>query len=432
MATDCRTAAAKVLARVFTGQSLAQALPPMLERVPPRDRALLQQLCYGTLRNFHYLQGLLQQLLSKPMKDKDRDVQALLLVGLYQLSDTRIPDHAAVAATVDATRGLKKNWARGLSNAILRRYLREKESLATQLTQAQLDSHPNWLHREIQNQWPEQAEQVLATNNEQPPLVLRVNSRHGSRAQYLARLTELDIAARAGSLSPQAIYLEEPRDVTTLPGFNEGHISVQDEAAQLAAPLLNPQPGEHILDACAAPGGKTCHILETEPAVARLYAADIEPDRLQRVTENLQRLGLDAQTLTMDCSKPDDSLQPAGFDRILVDAPCSASGVIRRHPDIKLLRRADDIPALAQQQLAILAGLWPLLKPGGTLLYVTCSILEAENDEVIDAFVSTNDDANLQILDQPWGIATAAGRQLLPEQQGTDGLFFARLSKAAT
>lgn len=432
MATDCRTAAAKVLARVFTGQSLAQALPPMLERVPPRDRALLQQLCYGTLRNFHYLQGLLQQLLSKPMKDKDRDVQALLLVGLYQLSDTRIPDHAAVAATVDATRGLKKNWARGLSNAILRRYLREKESLATQLTQAQLDSHPNWLHREIQNQWPEQAEQILATNNEQPPLVLRVNSRHGSRAQYLARLTELDIAARAGDLSPQAIYLEEPRDVTTLPGFNEGHVSVQDEAAQLAAPLLNPQPGEHILDACAAPGGKTCHILETEPAVARLYAADIEPDRLQRVTENLQRLGLDAQTLTMDCSKPDDSLQPAGFDRILVDAPCSASGVIRRHPDIKLLRRADDIPALAQQQLAILAGLWPLLKPGGTLLYVTCSILEAENDEVIDAFVSTNDDANLQILDQPWGIATAAGRQLLPEQQGTDGLFFARLSKAAT
>ena len=432
MATDCRTAAAKVLARVFTGQSLAQALPPMLERVPPRDRALLQQLCYGTLRNFHYLQGLLQQLLSKPMKDKDRDVQALLLVGLYQLSDTRIPDHAAVAATVDATRGLKKNWARGLSNAILRRYLREKESLATQLTQAQLDSHPNWLHREIQNQWPEQAEQILATNNEQPPLVLRVNSRHGSRAQYLARLTELDIAARAGDLSPQAIYLEEPRDVTTLPCFNEGHVSVQDEAAQLAAPLLNPQPGEHILDACAAPGGKTCHILETEPAVARLYAADIEPDRLQRVTENLQRLGLDAQTLTMDCSKPDDSLQPAGFDRILVDAPCSASGVIRRHPDIKLLRRADDIPALAQQQLAILAGLWPLLKPGGTLLYVTCSILEAENDEVIDAFVSTNDDANLQILDQPWGIATAAGRQLLPEQQGTDGLFFARLSKAAT
>lgn len=432
MATDCRTAAAKVLARVFAGQSLAQALPPMLERVPPRDRALLQQLCYGTLRNFHYLQGLLQQLLSKPMKDKDRDVQALLLVGLYQLSDTRIPDHAAVAATVDATRGLKKNWARGLSNAILRRYLREKESLATQLTQAQLDSHPNWLHREIQNQWPEQAEQILATNNEQPPLVLRVNSRHGSRAQYLARLTELDIAARAGDLSPQAIYLEEPRDVTTLPGFNEGHVSVQDEAAQLAAPLLNPQPGEHILDACAAPGGKTCHILETEPAVARLYAADIEPDRLQRVTENLQRLGLDAQTLTMDCSKPDDSLQPAGFDRILVDAPCSASGVIRRHPDIKLLRRADDIPALAQQQLAILAGLWPLLKPGGTLLYVTCSILEAENDEVIDAFVSTNDDANLQILDQPWGIATAAGRQLLPEQQGTDGLFFARLSKAAT
>ncbi|MEP1471373.1 MAG: 16S rRNA (cytosine(967)-C(5))-methyltransferase RsmB [Halieaceae bacterium] len=430
MAIDCRTAAAKVLARVLAGQSLAQALPPMLERVPPRDRALLQQLCYGTLRNFHHLQGLLQQLLSKPIKDKDRDVQALLLVGLYQLSDTRIPDHAAVAATVDATKGLKKNWARGLSNAILRRYLREKETLEAALTETQRDSHPKWLHKAVHQQWPEQATQILAANNAQPPMVLRVNAQRGDRTEYLARLAEQDISARVGELSPHAIYLDEPRDVATLPGFGEGHVSVQDEAAQLAAALLSAQPGEHILDACAAPGGKTCHILELEPAVARLYAADIEPERLQRVTENLQRLELDAQLLTMDCSEPDTSLSQLEFDRILVDAPCSASGVIRRHPDIKLLRRSEDIPALAQQQLAILAGLWPLLKPGGTLLYVTCSILAAENDGVVATFVSTNKDATLQPIDKAWGIATASGRQLLPEQEGSDGLFFARLQKA--
>ena len=402
----------------------------MLERVPPRDRPLLQQLCYGTLRNFHHLQGLLQQLLSKPMKDKDRDVQALLLVGLYQLSDTRIPDHAAVAATVDATKGLKKNWARGLSNAILRRYLREKESLETELTQTQRDSHPKWLHKVINKQWPEQATQILMANNAQPPMVLRVNAQHGSRTEYLARLSEQGITARVGKLSPHAIYLAEPRDVTKLPGFNEGHVSVQDEAAQLAATLLSARAGEHILDACAAPGGKTCHILELEPAVAQLYAADIEPERLQRVTENLQRLGLDAQLLTMDCSAPDNSLTQTTFDRILVDAPCSASGVIRRHPDIKLLRRAEDIPALAQQQLAILAGLWPLLKPGGTLLYVTCSILEAENDGVINAFVAATEDATLRPIDHTWGSATASGRQLLPEQDGSDGLFFAHLEKA--
>lgn len=430
MATDCRAAAAKVLAQVMAGQSLAQALPPMLERVPPRDRPLLQQLCYGTSRNYHRLQSLLRQLLAKPLKDKDRDIQGLLLVGLYQLDDTRIPDHAAVAATVEATKFLKKPWARGLSNAVLRRYLRERESLAAQLTDAQRASHPNWLYKAIYQQWPEQATQIIAANNSQPPLVLRVNRQHGNRSAYLAQLAQSGIKARPGLLSEQAIYLDEPQDVATLPGFEQGLVSVQDEAAQLAAPLLGARRGERILDACAAPGGKTCHILELEPAVAELYAADVEPERLQRVGENLLRLNLDAHLLTMDCAKPDDRLAAATFDRILVDAPCSASGVIRRHPDIKLLRRAEDIQSFADQQLAIMRGLWPLLRPGGTLLYVTCSILHLENDALVQAFLAETDDANLQAIDGEWGTATATGRQLLPGLLGTDGLFFSRLQKS--
>lgn len=430
MATDCRAAAAKVLAQVMAGQSLAQALPPMLERVPPRDRPLLQQLCYGTSRNYHRLQSLLRQLLTKPLKDKDRDIQGLLLVGLYQLDDTRIPDHAAVAATVEATRSLKKPWAKSLSNAILRRYLRERESLATQLTDAQRASHPNWLHKAIYQQWPEQAAQIIAANNSQPPMVLRVNGLRGNRTAYLAQLAQSGIKARPGLLSEQAIYLDEPQDVATLPGFEQGLVSVQDEAAQLAASLLGARSGEQILDACAAPGGKTCHILELEPAVKELYAADVEQDRLQRVSENLLRLNLDAHLLTMDCAKPDDRLTAATFDRILVDAPCSASGVIRRHPDIKLLRRADDIQSFADQQIAIMRGLWPLLKPGGTLLYVTCSILHPENDALVQAFLAETNDANLQAIDGEWGTATATGRQLLPAILGTDGLFFSRLQKS--
>ena len=430
MATDCRAAAAKVLAQVMAGQSLAQALPPMLERVPPRDRPLLQQLCYGTSRNYHRLQSLLRQLLTKPLKDKDRDIQGLLLVGLYQLDDTRIPDHAAVAATVEATKFLKKSWARGLSNAVLRRYLRERESLAAQLTDAQRASHPNWLYKALYQQWPEQAAQIIAANNSQPPMVLRVNGLRGNRAAYLAQLAQSGIKARPGLLSEQAIYLDEPQDVATLPGFEQGQVSVQDEAAQLAAPLLGARSGERILDACAAPGGKTCHILELEPAVAELYAADIEQERLQRVTENLQRLNLDAHLLAMDCAKPDGRLAAATFDRILVDAPCSASGVIRRHPDIKLLRRADDIQSFAAQQMAIMRGLWPLLTPGGTLLYVTCSILHPENDALVQAFLAETDDARLQTIEADWGATTATGRQLLPGLLGTDGLFFSRLQKS--
>ena len=429
MAVDTRAAAASVLAEVLAGKSLNQALPPALEKVSPRDRGLLQQLCYGSLRQAPRLQAILQQLLTKPLRDKDRDVLGLLLCGLYQIEDTRIPDHAAVSATVAATRALKKPWAKGLSNAVLRRFLREREALLDTLDEAALTAHPPWLFKAIREQWPDRADTIFAANNQQPPMVLRVNRRRGSRDDYLLQLAEAGITASAGELSPDAIYLDSPRDVAELPGFAEGLVSVQGEAAQIAALLLAPAPGDRVLDACAAPGGKSCHLLELQPQLGELIAMDLDPQRLARVEQNLERLALQAGLVVGDGSKPPAELASGHFDRILVDAPCSASGVIRRHPDVKLLRRKKDVESFADQQLAILKGLWPLLKPGGKLLYATCSILNGENSAVINAFISATPGCKLAAFAESWGEPADAGRQLLPDPHGADGLFYSLLEK---
>jgi 16S rRNA (cytosine967-C5)-methyltransferase len=430
MALDTRAAAAQAIGDVLAGKSLNQALPPRLAKVAPRDRGLLQQLCYGTLRLAPRLQGLLGQLLDKPLRDKDRDVQGLLLCGLYQLENTRIPDHAAVAATVAATRGLKKNWAKNMTNAVLRRFLREREPLIQALDEAAAASHPAWLYQQILLQWPTAATGIIEANNLQPPMTLRVNTRRLSRQEYLDKLAASGIQATAGALGAQAVCLGQPRDVEELPGFTEGEVSVQDEAAQLAAMLLQAAPGERVLDACAAPGGKACHILELQPQLAELVAMDIDANRLQKVAENLQRLHLEATLLTADAGRMAAQLEAGSFDRILVDAPCSATGVIRRHPDVKLLRRQDDITTLADQQLQILRGLWPLLKVGGSLLYVTCSVLDEENSQLVQRFLNSCPDAESVPVTQSWGEPTAAGRQLLPSAQGSDGLYYAMLTKA--
>ena len=429
MTLDVRAAAAGVIGDVLGGHSLNQALPSRLNRVSERDRGLLQQLCYGTLRQGPRLQAVLELLLEKPLRDKDRDLQGLLLCGLYQLDSTRVPDHAAVAATVGATRVLKKHWAKGMTNAVLRRYLREREQLTTTLDQAAAASHPPWLFQRIMEQWPAAAAAIVEANNQQPPMTLRVNDRRLSRQEYLAALQSQGIAATAGNLSPHAIKLAYPTDVWELPGFMEGEVSVQDEAAQMAAALLGADAGERVLDACAAPGGKACHILELQPGLAELVAMDIDAVRLQKVSENLQRLGLEATLLTGDAAHPPAHLEPASFDRILVDAPCSASGVLRRHPDVKLLRRESDIAQLAEQQLSFLQGLWPLLKAGGTLLYATCSILDEENSQVVRGFLTEQEDAKLSCANMSWGEAAAGGRQLLPSTGGPDGLFYALLRK---
>ncbi|MEP5567838.1 MAG: 16S rRNA (cytosine(967)-C(5))-methyltransferase RsmB [Halioglobus sp.] len=429
MALDTRAAAARVIAEVLAGKSLNQALPPALEKVPPRDKGLLQQLCYGTLRQAPRLEALLSQLLDKPLRDKDRDVHSLLLCGLYQIEDTRIPDHAAVSATVAATRALKKPWAKGLSNAVLRRFLREREALAANVKGAALSAHPQWLFDEIAKQWPAQAASVIEANNAQPPMTLRINASRGSRESYLTRLQDAGIEAHAGELSPQAIYLQAPRDVTELPGFEAGDVSVQDEAAQMAALLLEAQPGERILDACAAPGGKSCHTLELQPELGELVAMDLDPLRLERVEQNLERLNLQAMVVAGDGANPPTSLSPDSFDRILVDAPCSASGVIRRHPDVKSLRREEDIASFAQQQQAILQGLWPLLKTGGRLLYATCSILDGENSATVNRFLVDTENAKRVQPELGWGEVASAGHQLLPTIDGPDGLFYALIEK---
>lgn len=432
MALDTRAAAARVIGDVLAGRSLNQALPEQLPQVAERDRGLLQQLCYGTLRQQPKLQALLGQLLSKPLKGKDSDIQGLLLCGLYQLESTRIPDHAAVAATVGAVAALKKPWARGMTNAVLRRFLRERDTLTPGLAAAAAASHPEWLYRALYKQWPDDAEQIIEANNLQPPMTLRVNAGRVSRRDYLAQLAAQGIEASPGQLSEQAIYLATPRDVSQLPGFSQGDVSVQDEAAQMAAPLLQAAAGERVLDACAAPGGKACHLLELQPGLAELVAMDVDEARLLKVSENLLRLGLQATLRVGDASHPGDALAPASFDRILVDAPCSATGVIRRHPDVKVLRRPEDIGEMAEMQLRILRGLWPLLKPSGVLLYATCSVLAEENQDVVARFLESEPGAAAVSLTRPWGRAAGCGRQLLPSSQGADGLFYALLCKTGS
>jgi 16S rRNA (cytosine967-C5)-methyltransferase len=414
------------------GRSLSQSLPEGLERVEARDRALLQQLCYGTLRSFHRLQGVLQQLLSKPLKSKDADLHALLLCGAYQLLEMRTPDHAAISSTVDACRQLKKKWATGLVNGVLRRCAREQAQLLESLTPAQAHSHPPWLFKAISEHWPEHSEQVFLANNQPPPMTLRVNRQHSTADAYIAELASFELEASPGKLADTAVYLNAAQNVEQLPGFSEGRVSVQDEAAQLAADILAPAAGARVLDACSAPGGKCCHLLELQPDLAELVAMDSDAERLLRVDENLKRLGLEARLVQGDASAPGDILGSSGFDHILLDAPCSGSGVIRRHPDIKLLRRATNIRSLADTQVKMLKALWPMLKPGGSLLYVTCSILPEENSLVVRRFLEKADDADYVMPDILWGIDCSPGRQLLPAVDGADGLYFARLVKRAS
>jgi 16S rRNA (cytosine967-C5)-methyltransferase len=428
MAADPRAAAAGVVAGVLGGRSLDTLLATARDTVPERDQPLLAQLCYGTLRLAPRLGALAGQLLDRPLRRKDRDVYALLLLGLYQLDDTRIPDHAAVAATVAAAATLGKGWARGLLNAVLRRYRREQASLEAALPPAAAAAHPEWLYAALAAEWPRELAGIIAANNSQPPLTLRVNRLRRGREAALRALADAGVEARAGILSADAITLTRPRPVESLPGFAEGAVSVQDEAAQVAAQLLAPKNNERILDACAAPGGKTCHLLEIAPG-CDLTALDVDATRLARVEENLDRLGLVARCVAGDAADSTVLAGAAPFQRVLIDAPCSGSGVVRRHPDIKVLRRDGDAAKLAVRQRAILGGCWARLAPGGRLLYVTCSILGAENDGVVGPFLAARDDARACTPPVAGGRRTAHGWQLLPSVEGGDGLYYALLEK---
>lgn len=427
--TDCRAVAAKCLAAVSNGSSLSQQIPLFEHTLAESDRPLFRQLCYGVLRFFPKLVGIEKQLLSKPLKSKDRDIQMLLLLGLYQLSEMRTPDHAAVNTTVNATKALKKGWAKGLVNGVLRKWQRDSESLVAALSDAEQQSHPQWLHDALLKAWPNHATAIEQANNLQAPMCLRVNTQHCDVVTYLNMLEAENIVASACEHTKHGVRLRDAVAVSKLPKFEQGWVSVQDEAPQLSAALLSLAPGHRVLDACCAPGGKSCHILESEPALSELVALDIDEQRLQRVTENLDRIGLQATLVSGDAADPAKWWDGQQFDRILLDAPCSATGVIRRNPDIKIHRRANDITQLSKLQGEILTALWQTLKPGGLLLYATCSVLPEENTQVVEAFIKATNDAEHKVIDANWGISQAYGRQLLPQTQGHDGFYYALISK---
>ncbi|UST64181.1 16S rRNA (cytosine(967)-C(5))-methyltransferase RsmB [Pseudomonas moraviensis] len=429
-----RLAAAKALAAVLSGKaSLNSSLPTQLDKVEDRDRGFTQDLAFGTARWQPRLSALAEKLLQKPFKAADADVEALLLVGLYQLLYTRVPAHAAIGETVGCADKLKKPWAKGLLNAVLRNAQRESETIFAELERDPVvrTAHPRWLQKSLKAFWPEQWEAICAANNAHPPMILRVNRLHHNRDAYLTLLGEAGIAATPCVYSRDGIVLEAAADVRSLPGFAEGWISVQDEAAQLAADLLDLAPGQRVLDACCAPGGKTCHILEAEPALAGVVAVDLEAKRLVRVKENLERLGLNAELIAADGRDTAKWWDGKPFQRILLDAPCSATGVIRRHPDIKLTRQPDDIVALAQLQGELLDAMWKTLEVGGILVYATCSTLPTENTEVIAAFLERTPGARELDLATAAGIKQPHGRQLLAQQGGHDGFYYAKLIKIA-
>ena len=428
---EVRAAAARALVPVLTDKGSLAGLDE--HSVVARDRGLLKELCYGTCRRLPRLEALANKLLKQPFKKRDSDVHALLLVGIYQLLYMRIPAHAAVGETAGAARLLGKEWATRVLNGCLRRLQREAEALQADVDREEHIAleHPPWLLTALRDAWPEQWRAIAEANNEPGPMTLRVNQHHNDREAYLAQLVEQGLSGYLCPHAPDGITLNTPCDVSVLPGFEQGHVSVQDEAAQLSAallgPALAPRPGAHVLDACCAPGGKTAHLLEQFDIA--LTAIDSDNQRLGRVDDTLNRLGLTAELQHADATQQ-DWWSGTSFDAILLDAPCSGTGVIRRHPDIKTLRRKEDIRQLAKLQQQLLDNLWSLLRPGGTLLYATCSVLPAENADQIDAFIARTPDAKVTTpSDVAWGIQSGQGRQLFPEQGSHDGFFYARLEK---
>ena len=409
---------------VMRGQSLA-ALRIDADDLAERDRALLRALLQGSLRWHHRFDRELAGLLDRPLKPRDALLAALLRIGLTQLEALRIPDHAAVASTVAAATELGFAHARGLVNAVLRRYLRERDTIAerTAADEVARYSHPGWLIEAIRHDWPDRWQTVLEANNALPPLWLRVNRLKVDRDAYQCTLRAAGLDATKGSSSDDALLMSEPCPVAELPGFDDGLVSVQDAAAQLAALLMQLAPGQRVLDACAAPGGKTAHMLEICPGLEQLVAIDDDAARLGQVRQNLDRLGLEAELVEGDAGEPSDWFDGRRFDRILLDAPCSSTGVIRRHPDIKILRRASDIAPLASNQARLLDALWALLEPGGRLVYATCSVLAAENTAVVGRFLERTADAAAP----PFG--SAGHFALTPGETNTDGFYYACLTK---
>jgi 16S rRNA (cytosine967-C5)-methyltransferase len=435
-----RTAGLKALRQVFNGQSLSAVQPHTTDVLDDsRDRGLANELVNGVLRWRWQLEYFISCLLKKPLKAKDVDVQLVLLMALYEMNECRTPDYAVINESVELVRKSGKKWAAGLVNAVLRNFTREKETLIASINDDAVSySHPQWLLDKIKTDWPRHWRQILEANNQRPAFWLRINQLQYSVSQYMELLTEqgieFDEAASDAwqSVAQHAVKLSHGIDVRQLPGFAEGALSVQDVGAQLIAEMLDVGESDRVLDLCAAPGGKTCHILERYRTLDGLVAVELDESRMQRVSENLQRLKLESRAELIVADARDSEQWWHGsdqFDRIMIDAPCSASGVIRRHPDIKTLRRDTDIQPLTKLQSEILMSAWPMLKPGGELLYITCSIFADENQNQIKAFLANSADAREIKIDVNWGEVCEYGRQLLPGERDADGFYFCRLKK---
>ncbi len=427
---NTRAAAAKICWQIIDkGQSLDATLAGFFDdhEYSPQDRGFIQELVYGVCRWYGDLDKVAATLLRSPIRNKDRVVHFVLLVGLYQLRHIDTAEHAGVAETVSACKQLNKQWAKNVINGCLRNYLRTPSELDET---ANSTSHPEWIETEINSAWPEQSQTILAANNRRPPMCLRVNSRQFTRDDYLTELQNLDIEGDADPSSKDGIILKSPCAVSLLPGFDEGACSVQDTAAQISAYLLDAQAGSNVLDACAAPGGKTAHLLEQADNQLNMHALDISERRCEQLHSTLARLELNAKIMVADASKkPNWEVPQNGYDRILIDAPCSGIGVIRRHPDIKHHRRPDDIDTLVRVQAALLDNLWQELNTGGKMLYMTCSILPRENEEQIKQFLGRTDNAMLLDMQHPNALNLEYGAQTLPGVHGMDGFYYCLLQK---
>lgn len=426
---DTRALAAQALADIaLRGVSLREALDQRAPKLrDPRDRALLTALLSDGARWWLRFDAALDRLLDKPLRRKEPEVHALLVLGLVQLEILQLQDYAAVAATVEATRALNRPRLAGLANAVLRRWQRERTRLLAELDAQPPTRYamPPWLVQAITADWPEQAAAVLADSDREPPLMLRANRRRTSRDALIEQLRAAGYSADAHPWLADGVVLPHSSDVTRMPGFAQGLFAVQDGAAQVSADLADVRDGQRVLDACAAPGGKACHLLER--ADIALTAVEFDAARAARIRQNLERLGLQAELRIGDAAEPSAWWDGKPFDRILIDAPCSATGVLRRRPDVRLHRRASDIAALVAQQQRMLAALWPLLAPGGKLVYVTCSLLRAENEAVIASFLAGRDDVHVAPVSLPAGQAAAVGWQILPGDGDLDGMYYAVL-----
>lgn len=418
------------------GMSLPQAFDACLpDNMSVENRSFVKALSFGTLRYYYRLDFILSQLLGKPLRNKEHYVKMLALVGLYQLAFMHMPSHAAVSATVQAAN--RKSWAKGFLNGVLRNFQRQQanlEQLADLNPQART-AHPGWMIEVFQRDWQSHAETILHNNNQRAPMVLRVNRLKYKRDDYLKKLLDADIGACVSDISVDGIVLEKPVDVTSLPEFAQGAVYVQDTAAQMVAHFLEVKPRYRVADLCAAPGGKAIHVVELCPHLDELVAVDIDAERVKTIAGNAQRCGVNMTIHCADAVALEDWWDGKMFERVILDVPCSGTGVIRRHPDIKLLRRPDDIEALVKQQRDLLETAWKILSPSGVLLYSTCSVLKKENTEQISWFLNTHRDAKERMIDYPGSLidpqSGTHGLQILTGFGGMDGFFYARVMKNA-